>query len=595
MAISRGRIHTARGQSETIAVVLVLGMMLAGAAVVVALGAIALDGTDDRLSTDRAEKTLTQLDSKAGLVALGEADSQQLSLPTNADEQYSVDSERGWLQVSVTNLTDQSNNFELMNATLGALVYESANTTIVYQGGGVFESTASGGSMVSPPEFHYRNGTLTLPTITITGDQTPGSQLRIERSASTRKFPIPGNEDRLNPLDNHRVEVTVGSEFYRGWGQYFATRTDGSVSYDHANETVTVTLVTPISVNEITAASASLSAGGEFSVSGSSASTCSKSGADDVFTSSYNSSTGSYCGQFSSGTPPGRAGDVVYGKDIDISDGTGGSDFYGDITSGQTVTIDDSSGSGQPSVYGNISFVDSCLPSGDCSDRIASGSSGEVRQIDGISLTESIDWFVDSSIQEVAADPDETDPTVDNAVLDSGEYYFENLSLSSGASLELDTTDGPVTLAVNETVSLASDAEISVVGSGTVELYVGGEDGSDDLTMADDARITAANDNATKFRTYGGSAFNATLGGGGSGNLAVYTGVVYAPPGPDGTGSVTLDGAEVFGGVLTGKTVLSGGSIHYDEALEGRRVVPETARIIQVTYLHVSKNEISID
>jgi hypothetical protein len=112
--------------------------------------------------------------------------------------------------------------------------------------------------------------------------------------------------------------------------------------------------------------------------------------------------------------------------------------------------------------------------------------------------------------------------------------------------------------------------------------------------MDDKSKITTNNNNATKFRTYGDADFKATLGGGGSGNLAVYTGVIYAPPGSTGAGTVTLDGAEVFGGILAGQTTIKGGSIHYDKALEGKRVVPEEARIIRVTYLHVSESTISV-
>jgi hypothetical protein len=586
--------HRARGQSEVVGAVLILGIMLLGAAAVVGLGATALDGTENKLSDDRAEKTLTQFDSKAGLVALGEASSQRVSLPTEAGEQFSVVDDTGWLRVSVTNLSDESDSFDVMNSTLGKVVYENENGTLAYQGGGVWSANDQGGSMVSPPEFHYRNGTLTLPSVTVTGEGTLGPRATIEKVDEQRQFPDPSITDRLNPLDNHRVEVTVRSDYYKGWGQYFIKRTDGSVDYDHANESVTVTLVTPINVNEITAASASLSAGGEFNVSGSSASTCGKSGADDVFTSSFNSSNGSYCSQFSSGTPPGDDGDVVYGKDIDISDGTGGSDFYGDIVSGQTVTIDDSSGAGQPDVYGNISYADSCLPSGECDDRIVSGSGGSVNEIDGIRLTESIGWFIDTSIEDIRSNADATNPTIAGATLDDGQYYFDDLNLGSGDTLQLDTSDGPVIIAVNGTVSLADSAEISVVGDAHVELYVGGEDGVDDLTMDDKSKITTNNNNATKFRTYGDADFKATLGGGGSGNLAVYTGVIYAPPGSTGAGTVTLDGAEVFGGILAGQTTIKGGSIHYDKALEGKRVVPEEARIIRVTYLHVSESTISV-
>lgn len=603
---SRGSQRRSRSQSQVIGVVLLFGMVLAGALIVVGVGATALDGTESELSDDRAEKTLTQLDSRAGLVALGEANSQKMSLPTDADEQYSVEEDAGTMQVMVTNLSDKSNSFELVNTTLGAVVYEADGATVGYQGGGVWRRSDDGqGSMVSPPEFHYRDGTLTLPVISVVGDSTIGGATRIEKQSESRAFPLPNTPDRLNPLDNHRVDVTVQSTYYEGWGEYFAERTDGSVEYDHANESVTVTLVTPVDVNEIKAASASLSAGGEFVVSGSSALDCSAKDADDVFTSSYNSSTGkSYCDQFEDNSDPlherlpGTDGDVIYGKDVDISSGVGGSNFYGDLTSGQTVTIDDSSGSGQVDVFGNISYVDACLSSGsvtDCDKRIITASGGQERKISRIQLTDSIDWFINTSLDAIEDETPATSPALtDGTTLDDGQYHYDSIDLASGAEVELNTTDGPVIIAVDEDVILRQDATFNVTGDEHVELYVGGEGTSTDMKMADDAEILAPNDNGTQFRTYGGADFSARLGGGGSGNLATYTGVIYAPPGSAGTGTVVLDGAQVFGGILTGETTLLGGSMHYDEALEGKRVVPEDARIIRVTYLHVSESTIEL-
>lgn len=580
-------VRVSRSQSEVIGVVLVLGMVLAGSMIIVVFGAGAFNDAEDQLSDERAEKALTQLDSKAGLVALGESDSQRVTFPSDAGEQYYVDEDAGWLRVTVANMSGTS--FEALNVTMGALVYENDGTKLAYQGGGVWRTNRDNNSMISPPEFHYRNGTLTLPAVTITNDSQFGTPAVVTHAGEETIFPLPSDLNKTNPLDQHLVQLTVSSEYYIGWGRYFQERTDGEVEYDHDAEAVTITLVTPVTIDEITAASASLSAGGQFNVSGNSASTCGDAG--DVFTDSYNSANGSYCSQWGS-EPPGKDGDVVYGKDIDISDGTGGSNFYGDISSGQTVTIDDSSGAGQPSVYGNISYVDSCLPSGDCSDRIASGSGGQVKEIDGIQQTESIDWYVNNSVYRLRSDADQHDPAIEGETLDAGEYYFDTLDLDT--NLELNTSDGTVVIAVRENLSLANDAEITVTGDGHVELYVGGESTVDELVMADDSAISVANDNATRFRLYGKSDFDATIGGGGGGNIAVFTGVIYAPPGSTGTGTVILDGGEIFGGILTGRTQINGGSIHYDEALEGRTVVPETARIIKVTYLHVTENEIQI-
>ena len=595
------RIHSvrsvggSRSQSEVLGFILILGIIVTTAVIVVAFGAQAIGDTSDRLTDERAEKALTQFDSKAALVALEEADSQRVAFSTDEGERFSVDEDAGEMRVTIENQTSEYTE-EILNLTLGAVVYENDGAKLAYQGGGVWRPEADGQLMVSPPEFHYRDGTLTLPAITVRGDAHLGERAVIQHDGVERQFPVTGEENLTNPLTNHRVDVTVQSEYYRGWGEYFRERTDGSVEYDHEESEVTVTLVSPVDVDEVTAASASLSAGGEFNVTGTSASDCDAAG--DVFTDSYNSSLGTYCEQFDGDLPPGTAGDVVYGKDIDISDGTGGSNFFGDVRSGQTVTVDDSEGTGQPSVYGNIEFVENCIADeeeGDesCEDRIHEDSDGEVRQIDGVTLTNEVDWFIETSMAQLEGEADAVNPAIEGERLEAGIYYFDDLHLET--NLELDTSDGEVVLAVDGGVELAEGATIEVTGDEHAELFINGDGVSgDELVMPNNAKIYNDDDDATRFRLYAKSDFDATLGGGGSGNLARFVGVIYAPPGEYGSGSVTLDGGEVFGGILTGTTSIHGGSIHYDESLEGKYIVPEDTFIIRVTFLHVTENRIQV-
>lgn len=604
-----GRMKAARGapssgsdrsQTEVLGFMLVFSIVIVGALLVLALGITAIDSTEEELSDSRAENTLTQFDSAAALVALEETDVQRMSFPVDAGEQYRVRENRGRMIVTIENLTSGTSE-EVMNLTLGAVTYEDDGVRLAYQGGGVWRDSERGGQMVSPPEFHYRNGTLTLPAVSVTGDSNLGSTAVIRHSSSTAAYPT-ALSSQQNPLERHRVKVTVQSEFYRGWGRYFSDRTDGDVEYFDDDNEVTVTLVTPVNVDEVKAASASLSAGGKFHVAGSSNSDCDA--AKDAYTDSYDSSkSGSYCDQWNSDDPPGNQGDIIYGKDVDISDGSGGSNFYGDIESGTNVTVEASSGSGQPTIYGNISYVDRCGSEKNddptiCEDRINESSGGEVRQIDGILLTESVDWFIETATEEIreAADSPHTNPDVEGETLTAGEYYMDTLHLSKDSTLKLDTTDGDVIMAVDSTVILNSGANIEVLGEGHAELYILGDGVSGDhLFMDNNASITNDDQAASRFRLFGTKDMNATLGGGGGGGLARFQGVIYAPPGSTGNGTVYMNGAEIFGGLLTGTTRLDGGSIHYDEALQGKSIVPENARVIRVTYLHVTENRITIE
>ncbi|MFC6757654.1 hypothetical protein ACFQER_14550 [Halomicroarcula sp. GCM10025894] len=93
--------------------------------------------------------------------------------------------------------------------------------------------------MISPPEFHYRDATLTLPVVTVDGENYVGDSAVIAHDDTQKAYPT---GDDVNPVDSGLVTVSVESEFYRAWGSYFKERTSGSVDYDHDNNTATVRL-----------------------------------------------------------------------------------------------------------------------------------------------------------------------------------------------------------------------------------------------------------------------------------------------------------------------------------------------------------------
>lgn len=233
-----------RGQGNPLGLILVFGIMIAGVSAIVVFGAAAMDDTTSSLTDQRAEKVMTQLDSKAALVALGNTERQRVALPRSGSESIFVREDAGWLNVSI-NRTGAPQ--EVVNQTLGEVVYEGDNgRTIAYQGGGVWRAGRSGESrMISPPEFHYRGATLTLPIVTVEGDPVLSDQATIENRSVASKYPVYSDEDYSNPLQSGQVNVTVHSTHYRAWGHYFAERTEGDVIYDDENEIVTAELIVP--------------------------------------------------------------------------------------------------------------------------------------------------------------------------------------------------------------------------------------------------------------------------------------------------------------------------------------------------------------
>jgi hypothetical protein len=231
-----------RGQSETIGVVLLLGITVLGMGVVVAVGTGALDTAQQSSAVDRAAQSMSLLDARSALVALGRADSQSVSLAGSSDGSYEVRPDTGRITVSrVTNNTTQG---PLVNTTLGSVVYENGQQSVAYQGGGVWRSYDGGSTMVSPPEFNYQDATLTLPVIRVAGGASsvagePTANIR-PNAAKTNLSVFPSSQ---NPLSNGTVVVTVHSEYYRGWANYFEQRTQGNVTVNHDEKSVALELV----------------------------------------------------------------------------------------------------------------------------------------------------------------------------------------------------------------------------------------------------------------------------------------------------------------------------------------------------------------
>ena len=596
-----GQAGQRRGQSGPLGFLLVFALVIAATTLIVALGAGAIDGTQATLDSERTEKTMTQLDSQAALVALGNSERQRVDLATGQENTYRVEDSAGRMTLSYKNQTTGKET-TVFSEEMGRIVYESDDgSTIAYQGGGVWRSDGSGNSvMVSPPEFHYRDATLTLPLVTVGSSGTIGDRAVISDANTTRYFPNASkNGNFTNPLENARVEVSVTSDYYRAWGEYFETRTDGEVEFDHANDTVTLALVTPLQNTKITSATSSLSASGTFNLDGNAGNLCSPT---KVYINSYDSSgtDDGYCEQ-----TPGSEGDIVYGDDIDLTSGSGSSDIYGDVVSGGTIDVGGSNGNGAPYVNGNISYSDSCEKSrAACDNR----SSGDVSQISGIDQAPAINGIVRTQVNETRSNNDNGDSgvpisgnTLDSGSVEltAGSYYLENIDVAKDERVTLNTTDGDIYLAVEENVVLGENATMEVVGDGTVSVYVKG-DGSNanQLYLGKAANITNDGDDAPQFRVFGQDDFTATIGDGSGGNLAKYVGVIYAPPGTSGTGTVTLASGVIYGGILTGTTTIgagNGGSIHYDEALRTQQVLEQSDSIVRVTYIHASTNEINVE
>jgi hypothetical protein len=244
------------GQSTVVGVALMLAVATIGVTAVVALGGEALTNTQSTADLQRTEHAMTLLDSRGAMAALGESDSQQVTLAGTGRGTYEVSEGTSWIRVKHVNFTD-GNNETVFNESLGSVRYTNGETDITYEGGGVWRTEGDATVMVSPPEFHYRDQTLTMPLVRVVGSDTASGRITADvspvgdASEVTRvypneslTYPAPHGEPYDNPVKNGTVIVTVHSDQYRGWATYFEERTEGKLSVNDANQTASVELRT---------------------------------------------------------------------------------------------------------------------------------------------------------------------------------------------------------------------------------------------------------------------------------------------------------------------------------------------------------------
>lgn len=587
-----------RGQSSSIALILVIGMVLASTTIIVALGAVAVDDSRSQLGSGSAENAMTQLDSQASLVALGRSNVQTVSFGSQ-DGTYSVDENAGWMNVTI----DGESGTSEINERMGSIAYATDNgESVVYQGGGVWRSDGSGNSvMVSPPEFHYREATLTLPLVTINDAEQINDDIIISRNDTTQHYPNQSN-GYVNPLQSGSVSITVQSEYYEAWGSYFETRTGGEVTYNDPENQVTIDLVVNVQQTTATEALGGLSSG-TLTVAGNGGLPCGDSGNGKFYTDSYNSSLSEdYCTQYSNGNT-GSSGNVTFGGDVDYQ---GNANFNGDIRSGGTVNI-----TGNADINGDIYYTGNFNSGG-------SSSYNDEEQISGVRTQPAINDVVASNAQRITDDNDNDDANDDSSydaitgssnpevnfvsdtaeINNAGEYHLHRLEIGSSETLTLDTADGDITVVVDEYVDI--EGTLDVDGDNRVNIYVRDMNNNGDSVSYDegdrnvglrvnDGAVTTNDHNSTQLRFYGNNTLNSSV------EDSNVTGVIWTPVGSNGPGGFRIGHGDLYGAVVSGDVVIdTKGRIHYDEALREEQIVSSDETVTRITYIHFSTNAINI-
>lgn len=544
-----------RGQSYTIGTVLILAMALVGTIGTAGAGFIFLEESQDQAREDRATHAMSELNSEISLVALdNNAESSSINFERTNNEEITVQP-GGSIRVETLNETDGSVEDVVVNENLGVIEYQTRGSerSVAYQGGGVWRHYGQNSStMVSPPEVHYRGGTLTMPLIVVNSEQSvnpQSSDVQVNRHAIESAFPT---ENRANPIEEGQIRLTVESKYYQGWGEFFENRIGGEVTIDDATQEASVTLEAPDDTEAITSGLSSTQSGSEVTIRGS--------GGQESFIDSYNSDEGDY------ETTQSENGTITATSDILLR---GGAQIYGDAIVPPGNVVDARGGS---EVTGEIRNEE--VNTGNVDGAIRS----EITTIQNTNNNDETDEIVNGQL----------DNSQNTWTLTAGDYYIDgDLRIGNNEKLNIDTSDGNVNIAVDGDIDVRNgDIEVIDSSDNTVRMYMKG----DDLTVQS-SDVTVPEDRSTRMWMYAQSGLQAEFSSG-----SEFIGVVYAPDDEDGSGETNIQSqATIYGAVVGGQSEMqSGGVIHYDQALAEQEVF-ETTDFSPVTYLHISINEVTIN
>ncbi|WP_143420950.1 DUF7289 family protein [Halorubrum halodurans] len=246
-----------RAVTSTVGYVLLIAIVITSSVAVLGTGITVITGTQTTADHEAAANAMTHLDAEIQLVAFTPepgSQHQHVDLETGRSEQLTIE-DTGKIQLELQERRNGTGTYTTvdrpLNQDLHALVYQTEHRAITYQAGGVWAITPGDpgtAEMISPPELSKNGNTTTIPIVTIRNNpgfvSTDGTIDVTRSSDSDRIFPETRSDDTLsNPVAaDQRIVLTITTEYYQAWGDYFETRLDVDPEYDHENQSVTVTI-----------------------------------------------------------------------------------------------------------------------------------------------------------------------------------------------------------------------------------------------------------------------------------------------------------------------------------------------------------------
>ncbi|QSG06534.1 vWA domain-containing protein [Halapricum desulfuricans] len=242
-----------RGVSELIGAVIIVGLVLTGSVLVVYFGTNVIDETRQGQSDESTEIGIQEIDSRLSTLSTSSAaTTTSFEIGSNIEGDAHLVENEGSLNLTVNTRSTCS-----VQEPLDSVRIERDDGQIVaYEAGGTWIKSPDGGAIYNTaPDVSYRNGTIDVSLLNLTGRVSEGSNQAVTDVNTSRR----DSKSAVNTVlqgecvrpDN--VTLRIQSDFYRGWADYLETETglepnaspapgDSYLRVDDTTQTVTVYL-----------------------------------------------------------------------------------------------------------------------------------------------------------------------------------------------------------------------------------------------------------------------------------------------------------------------------------------------------------------
>ncbi|WP_424019432.1 vWA domain-containing protein [Halorientalis pallida] len=216
-----------RGVSEVIAYSLIIGIAALGSILVVVFGGGVLDQATSQNQQQSAELVLQEMDSRLSTLSqLDDIGAVEFNLGGAAPESLST-REGGTVNVTVNRNVSRSGPDCRAVVGFDTVEYQTEDgNRIAYEAGGVFKGGRdNGSSLVTPPSLTFRNGSLSISVVNMSGRVTAERNEAVLNVGTSRTQSENASSTVLDGpcIRPNNVTIKVQSDYYRAWGAHMET------------------------------------------------------------------------------------------------------------------------------------------------------------------------------------------------------------------------------------------------------------------------------------------------------------------------------------------------------------------------------------